>query len=76
MCTNLIGKGDAMNAQQQIRYKEATRGLEIPITPDAPQMPRGEINSPPSNATVKLPDGRMITQDSYDKLQLKLKSRG
>lgn len=75
MCTNYMGKADAMSPQEQLRYKEAMPSeLNIP-TPQVVSR-RNESYIPPAGATVKMQDGRMITKDSNRKLQQMLKNRG
>lgn len=73
MCTNMIGKGDAMSPQEQIRYKEAVgSNLEIPAAPVV--SPQTSISTP--SDYIALPNGKRVSPTDYAKLLAKLKSRG
>lgn len=73
----MIGKGDAMSPQEQLRYKEATEGLTIPSPVVASSATyRPDPSEVPSSDTVKMPNGKRISKEAFDKLQIKLKNRG
>lgn len=75
MCTNMIGKADAMSPQEQLRYKEAMDPSALAI-PTTPVVNRDDSYVAPTGASVRMPDGRMVTQASDLKLQQMLKKRG
>lgn len=77
MCTptNGVPMNDAMSPQERYRYKEAMGELNIP-KPAATLPARDDTYVPPKGATVRMGDGRMVTKESFDKLQQKLKNRG
>jgi hypothetical protein len=68
------GKADLMSPQARYRYEEAVGGLEIPKAPQV--VARDDTYVAPKGATVKLADGRMVSKESFAKLQQKLKDRG
>lgn len=73
MCTNMIGKADAMSPQEQLRYKEAMgSSLEIPPAPVV--SPQTSISIPKDY--IALPNGKRVSPADYTKLQSKLKNRG
>jgi hypothetical protein len=74
MCMPEAGTRDAMSPQEQYRYKEAMGELSIPQP--AVVAKRDDSYVAPKGATVRMPDGKMITKEAHDKLMQKLKNRG
>lgn len=69
-----IGQSDVMSVGEQAAYKQAV-GEPLSIPPAAPVITRDDTYQAPKGATIRLADGRMVTQDSFAKLQQKLKNR-
>jgi hypothetical protein len=65
-----------MSPQEQLRYKEAMGDLSIPPAPAPVVASRDDSYTAPKGATVRMPDGRMVSKEAFNKLQIKLKNRG
>jgi hypothetical protein len=72
MCTNIIGKGDAMSPQERLRYAEAIGTLPEPTI--QPTTNQTSLSIPSDH--IALPNGKRVSPDDYKKLQIKLKNRG
>lgn len=71
-----LGATDVMSPQEKARYKEAVPQDFEPQAPTPVTIPvRDDSYVVPKGATIRMPDGRLITKDQYDKLQAKLKQR-